>query len=207
MKKLIALLLVLALSLTAVAAFADAKSNTNTPEVSTVGNPSKTVPDMNKSETKGTNNNKKNNNNNTPADTTGEESFMLWVTKEASLVEKANEEIAKLKEVGVAEYFGKAAEIAAIVGELAEGEAYNVHEFSAVRASNADKVKGSATVAMTFAANYEKGSQVAVMINAGSGWNVTAGSVQGGGTVEFSVGADLAKEIEENYGLLAIVSK
>lgn len=187
MKKFIALLLVLALSLTSVAALAADSRGTG---------------DMNKTETKKTTT-KKTTTTTTPADTTEDESFMLWVTKEASLVEKANEEIAKLQKVGVAEYFGKADEIAAILGE---GE-YNVHEFSAVRASNADKVKGSATVAMTFAANYEEGSQVAVMINAGSGWNVMPGSVKAGGAVEFSVGADLAKEIEDNTGLLAIVSK
>lgn len=190
MKKFIALLLVLALSLTSVAALAAGSRGTG---------------DMNKTKTKTTT--KTATKTTTPADTTEEESFMLWVTKEASLVERANEEIALLEKVGVAEYFGKAAEIAAIVGELAEGEKYNVHEFSAVRASSADKVKGSATVIMTFAANYEEGSQVAVMINTGSGWNATVGYVQGGGAVEFSVSADLAKEIEENTGLLAIVSK
>ena len=203
MKKLIALLLVLALSLTAVAAFADAKSNTETPEVKSEA-PSKTVEDLNKS--KGTTNSNKNSNKKTTSsndDVEEDESFMIWTVQEAALVEKVNNLIKEMEGKNPAEVFGKADEIAAILGE----GPYNVHEIAAVRASNADKVKGSAKVSMSFPAKYEKGTKVAVVIDAGKGWNVMSGSVKAGSAVEFSVAADLAQDIEDNSRLLAVVSK
>lgn len=194
MKKLTAILLVLVLALTTVAAFATE---------------SKTVDDLNKSTTTKTTTTKKTTTTSTTREEEEEdEAFLLWVTKEAALVEKANEEIAKLKDAGVAEYFGKADEIAAILGE---GE-YDVHEFWPVRAIHSELVKGSATVELTFATPYEKDAKVALLIGLANGesiaWTVLEGTVaDDNGTVTFSVSADLAKQIEENTALLAVVSK
>lgn len=140
-------------------------------------------------------------------DTTVEDNdeFAIWIDEGKADI--ANAEIDKLNASSVAEYFGKADEIAAILGE---GE-YAVNEFAGVGASNADAIEGdSITVSLAFASDYAEGDTVAVLMGVVDGenidWNVFPGTIVNG-AVQFDLSAEVAAAAEAGTVLIAIVSK
>ncbi|MBQ9264165.1 MAG: hypothetical protein IJ189_08160 [Clostridia bacterium] len=187
MKKFVALMLALVLALTAVAAIAETtKSVTSGDTNKTTTTPAKTTKTTTTTTTTDT----------APA-------FYIMISRSASRVAKANEEIAKLAEAAnVAEYFGKAEEIAAILGE---GE-YKVNELWPVIAANYDESMGDIVATFTFATPYEDGEKVAVLLSVDGEWSVFEGEAKDG-AITVTLDAATVEKVVESGALIAIVNK
>ena len=160
--------------------------------------------------------NKTNTNTNTNANTNAnananaepEKEFIFGFSEDEALVAWANEELAKLGEGNVADFFGDAAEaLAAILGE---GDV-EVNELLPVYAENYEESMGEQEVKLNFATPYEKGTDVAVMLGFKAGdaaeWSAFAGKVEDSSTVAVKLDPATILRVQDNNALLAVVSK
>ena len=136
-----------------------------------------------------------------------EKEFIFAFSEDEDLVAWANEEVAKLAESNVADYFGAADAIAKILGE---GE-YAVNEMLPVYAENYEKSMGDQDITLTFATPYEKDADVAVMLGFKAGdaieWSAFAGKVQDGSAILVKLDPDTILRVQESNALLAVVNK
>lgn len=134
--------------------------------------------------------------------------FVFGFSEDEDLVAWANEEVAKLAEGSVADFFGAAAD--AVANILGEGE-YAVNEMLPVYAENYDKSMGPQDITLTFATPYEKDTDVAVMLGFKAGdaveWNAFAGKVLDGSAVLVKLDPATILRVQDNNALLAVVSK
>lgn len=137
-----------------------------------------------------------------------DEAFELWISTNKEHVEKVNRVIEYLQDArNIAEYFGVADRIAAILGE---GK-YKMHEMHPVCARNAEVIKSDAVeIALEVASVYDAGEKVAVLIGAygeeALEWEAFEGVADEDGVIHFEISRACAEAIEQAFGILAILS-
>jgi len=131
----------------------------------------------------------------------------LIPTIDESKVETANEEIDKLNQEGVVDYFGKGDEIAALLGE---GE-YVCHEMYPLIFPEYTGENDPVLVQLPFPTPYEEGATVAVMVGIYGEpieWTTYEGTVIAEGLVQFEMPlADYNEAVAAETVLVAVVSK
>ena len=148
----------------------------------------------------------------TPTNT--EPAFEFGISDDPDDIAKANEEVAKLAEAeNPADYFGKADDIANILGD----ENCEVNELVPVYAENYKESMGPQDIQLSVPTPYTPGDDVAVMIGVETGkdadgnpiieWKAVPGKVQEDGSIAFTLDSATILAVQENGGLLAIASK
>lgn len=137
----------------------------------------------------------------------GNDSLIIFFPQDDESIQLAEDEAEKLSDAGVDEYFGKADEIAAILGK----GPYEVNEFWTVGVKGANTVDGDVTRVIKFPTPYEADAKVAVLIGLVNGENIAWSVYEGTGTedggVEITFDKDILVKIEDGTALLAVVSK
>ncbi len=140
--------------------------------------------------------------------------FGFGISDDPDDIAKANEEVAKLAEAeNPADYFGKADDIANILGD----ENCEVNEMVPVYAENYKESMGPQDIQLSVPTPYTPGDDVAVMVGVETGkdadgnpiieWKAVPGKVQEDGSIAFTLDPATILAVQENGGLLAIASK
>lgn len=144
----------------------------------------------------------------------GADFFFLPVTQKLveaipqykSLLDRGDEELKKLAEVGKVSYFGEDASKA--IADILGDEDVSIDEFFAVIAGNYDESFGEVTVNLEVPSPYEADEKVAVLINNGTEWKVVEGKGNADGKgLSFVLEPELVLAVQANNGLLALASK
>ena len=134
--------------------------------------------------------------------------FIFAFSDKEELVAWANEELAKMAEAeSIPAYFGKADEIAAILGD---GE-LTVNEMLPVYAENYEESMGEQEIELAFATPYEKDADVAIMLGfkgeEAVEWSAFAGKVLDDSKILFKLDPATILKVQESSALLAVISK